>query len=192
MVEIIKGMKLHVVEQFTRIHNYIDLDAMILRKGAVSAREGEKLLIPINMRDGSLICIGKGNDDWNQSAPPNELYCKYMGEDVTFYAGISKRSRPCNYLDQDGDIVYGFNCFADLQVYYSINFPELLTVSERDTTLLTFEKEMQNYLNGLSEDKIKNGNIKKKLIKKANKLAKSLFTKNMQLLSCEISFVEIY
>ena len=42
---------------------------MILRKGAVSARKGEKLLIPINMRDGSLICIGKGNDDWNQSAP---------------------------------------------------------------------------------------------------------------------------
>lgn len=69
MDEIIKGMKLHVVEQFTTIHNYIDLDAMILRKGAVSAREGEKLLIPINMRDGSLICIGKGNDDWNQSAP---------------------------------------------------------------------------------------------------------------------------
>ena len=42
---------------------------MILRKGAVSARSGEKLLIPINMRDGALICIGKGNDDWNQSAP---------------------------------------------------------------------------------------------------------------------------
>ena len=42
---------------------------MILRKGAVSAKEGEKLLIPINMRDGSLICIGKGNPDWNYSAP---------------------------------------------------------------------------------------------------------------------------
>ena len=42
---------------------------MILRKGAVSARKGEKLLIPINMRDGSLICIGKGNEEWNCSAP---------------------------------------------------------------------------------------------------------------------------
>lgn len=41
----------------------------IVRKGAVSARKGERLLIPMNMRDGSLICIGKGNDDWNQSAP---------------------------------------------------------------------------------------------------------------------------
>ncbi len=67
--EIIRGMKLHVAEQFTTTHNYIDTDAMILRKGAVSARKGEKLLIPINMRDGSLICVGKGSDDWNQSAP---------------------------------------------------------------------------------------------------------------------------
>lgn len=69
MDEIIRGMKLHVVEQFTTIHNYIDMEAMILRKGAVSAKKGEKLLIPINMRDGSLICIGKGNDEWNCSAP---------------------------------------------------------------------------------------------------------------------------
>lgn len=69
MDEIVKGMKLHVMEQFTTVHNYIDTDAMILRKGAVAARKGEKLLIPINMRDGSLICVGKGNDDWNQSAP---------------------------------------------------------------------------------------------------------------------------
>ena len=69
MDEIIKGMKLHVTEQFTTVHNYIDVDEMILRKGAVSAKKGEKLLIPINMRDGSLICIGKGEEDWNQSAP---------------------------------------------------------------------------------------------------------------------------
>ena len=67
--EIIHGMKFHVGESFTTIHNYIDTDAMILRKGAVSAKKGEKLLIPINMRDGSLICTGKGNEDWNFSAP---------------------------------------------------------------------------------------------------------------------------
>lgn len=67
--EIVKGMKLKVAEQFTTIHNYIDTDKMILRKGAVSAQSGEKLLIPVNMRDGSLICIGKGNEDWNYSAP---------------------------------------------------------------------------------------------------------------------------
>ncbi len=69
MDELIRGMKLKVEEEFTTIHNYIDTDAMILRKGAVSAQKGEKLLIPINMRDGSLICIGKGNEDWNFSAP---------------------------------------------------------------------------------------------------------------------------
>lgn len=69
MDEIVKGMGIHVVEQFTTIHNYIDTENMILRKGAVSAQKGEKLLIPINMRDGSLICTGKGNSDWNCSAP---------------------------------------------------------------------------------------------------------------------------
>ena len=67
--EIVRAMGLHVEEQFTTIHNYIDTEAMILRKGAVSAKAGEKLLIPINMRDGSLICVGKGNEDWNLSAP---------------------------------------------------------------------------------------------------------------------------
>ena len=54
---------------FTTIHNYIDMDRMILRKGAVSANKNETLIIPINMRDGSIICKGKGNPDWNYSAP---------------------------------------------------------------------------------------------------------------------------
>ena len=66
---IVKEMGFHVVEQFTTIHNYIDVENMILRKGSVSARDGERLIIPINMRDGSLICTGKGNADWNYSAP---------------------------------------------------------------------------------------------------------------------------
>lgn len=54
---------------FTTVHNYIDHESNIIRKGAVSAGKGERLLIPINMRDGSLICVGKGNPDWNYSAP---------------------------------------------------------------------------------------------------------------------------
>jgi RNA-splicing ligase RtcB len=66
---ILVGMRLTAVEQFTTIHNYIDTDNMVLRKGAVAAYKGQKLLIPINMRDGSLICIGKGNEEWNCSAP---------------------------------------------------------------------------------------------------------------------------
>lgn len=72
--EIIEGYakiktKIDVVDMFTTTHNYIDTENMILRKGAVSAQKGEKLIIPINMRDGSLICIGKGNPEWNYSAP---------------------------------------------------------------------------------------------------------------------------
>ncbi|MCF0137089.1 MAG: RtcB family protein, partial [Oscillospiraceae bacterium] len=57
------------IEAFHTIHNYIDTDEMILRKGAIAAHEGEKVLIPINMRDGSIIAIGKGNPEWNFSAP---------------------------------------------------------------------------------------------------------------------------
>ena len=67
--EILTGMGLPSFGGFTTIHNYLDTDNMILRKGAVSAQEGERLIIPINMRDGSLICTGKGNPDWNCSAP---------------------------------------------------------------------------------------------------------------------------
>ena len=66
---ILRGMGLTKIEEFTTIHNYIDTEKMILRKGSVSAEAGEKLLIPINMRDGSLICIGRGNEEWNRSAP---------------------------------------------------------------------------------------------------------------------------
>lgn len=67
--ELMKEMKLKADGEFTTIHNYIDLDRMILRKGAVSAQAGELLIIPINMRDGCLLCTGRGNADWNYSAP---------------------------------------------------------------------------------------------------------------------------
>ena len=60
---------LTATDSFTTIHNYLDTDNMILRKGAVSAQKGEKLIIPMNMRDGALICVGKGNPEWNYSAP---------------------------------------------------------------------------------------------------------------------------
>jgi len=66
---ILKEAGLQEVTRFETIHNYIDFNRMILRKGAVSAEKGEMLLIPINMRDGSLLCIGKGNENWNYSAP---------------------------------------------------------------------------------------------------------------------------
>lgn len=67
--EIVTRMGFTIADQFTTIHNYIDTESMLLRKGAISAKLGEKVLIPINMAAGSLICIGKGNEDWNCSAP---------------------------------------------------------------------------------------------------------------------------
>ena len=67
---IIKKMKLHEIESFDTIHNYIDTDGRcIIRKGAVRAEADEQLIIPLNMRDGALICKGLGNPDWNYSAP---------------------------------------------------------------------------------------------------------------------------
>ena len=56
-------------KRFATIHNYIDLESNIVRKGAISAKKGERVLIPINMRDGCIIGVGKGNEDWNCSAP---------------------------------------------------------------------------------------------------------------------------
>ncbi len=67
--EIISSMNLHPTQSFTTIHNYIDKDTKILRKGSVSAAKNEIFIIPINMKDGSLICKGKGNPEWNYSAP---------------------------------------------------------------------------------------------------------------------------
>ncbi len=116
-----------------------------------------------------------------------ELYCGHMGEQVAFLASISKQSRPSEWLDEDGEIWYEFNCFANLYVDYSISSPEHITVAERDNMLLTFKEEMQNYLNGLSEAEIKQSNIETILMDKAAELENSLSTENMKLLSCEIS-----
>ena len=70
MAEILMGRSgLTGEESFHTIHNYIDTEEMILRKGAIAAHAGEKVLIPINMRDGSVLAIGKGNPEWNYSAP---------------------------------------------------------------------------------------------------------------------------
>lgn len=66
---IVEAMGMEVVDSFQTIHNYIDLEDMILRKGAVSAQDGELFIIPFNMADGSVILRGKGNPEWNYSAP---------------------------------------------------------------------------------------------------------------------------
>lgn len=66
--EILKGMKWKAVEQFSVAHNYLDASG-ILRKGSISARRGERVIIPANMKEGIILGIGKGNEEWNYSAP---------------------------------------------------------------------------------------------------------------------------
>ena len=105
----IQDMGLEVEEDFTTTHNYIDMEHQILRKGAISAQEGELALIPFNMRDGSFICKGKGNPDWNYSAPHGagrvmsrtqarkELSLKSLHEDM---AGIYTSSVKKSTIDE--------------------------------------------------------------------------------------------
>lgn len=69
MLEILAMTHLDCSDTWHTIHNYIDINEMILRKGSISARLGERVIIPLNMRDGSIIAYGKGNPDWNYSAP---------------------------------------------------------------------------------------------------------------------------
>ena len=66
---ILDAMNRTETDRFETIHNYIDLESNIVRKGAIRARKDERVLIPVNMRDGCILGVGKGNDDWNQSAP---------------------------------------------------------------------------------------------------------------------------
>ena len=122
----------------------------------------------------------------------HELYCEHMGEEVAFNMPISKQSRPCDYLDESGETVYDFSCFVEADVAYSINAPKLVSVAERDKALLTFKQEMQNYLNGLSEEEIVSGDIKKMLIDKSAELANSLSTENMKLSPCDVYMIEIH
>ncbi len=120
-----------------------------------------------------------------------ELYGEHMGEEFSFNTNISKQSRPSKYLDSDGEIWYDFYCSVELTLIYTINSPEILTVAERDNTLLTFQKEMQDYLNGLSEAEITDGNLKAMLTDKAAELANSLSTEYMKINSCDFYMIDI-
>ena len=121
----------------------------------------------------------------------HELYCEHMGEEFTLFVPMSKQSGLCDYLDEAGEPVYEFNCFVESNVAYSIDNPKLVSVAERDKVLLTYKEEMQNYLNGLSETEITDGDVKKMLIDKSAELADSLSTENMKLSPCEIYLLDI-
>ena len=121
-----------------------------------------------------------------------ELYGENMGEEFFISMPLSKLSRPCDYLDDEGETVYDFTCFVEATAVYSIQAPKFVSVAERDKALLTFKEEMQNYLNGLSEEEIVGGDIKKMLKTKSAELANSLSTKNMKLTPCDIYMIEIH
>ena len=121
-----------------------------------------------------------------------ELYGEHMGEEFFISMPLSKLSRPCDYLDDEGETVYDFTCFVDATAVYSIQAPKFVSVAERDKALLTFKEEMQNYLNGLSEEEIVGGDIKKMLTDKSTELANSLSTENMKLSSCDIYMIQIH
>ena len=121
-----------------------------------------------------------------------ELYGEHMGEEFFISMPLSKLSRPCDYLDDEGETVYDFTCFVDATAVYSIQAPKFVSVAERDKALLTFKEEMQNYLNGLSEEEIVGGDIKKMLKTKSAELANSLSAPNMKLSPCDIYMIEIY
>lgn len=130
--QIMANYGLEYSEAFTTVHNFIDHDSNIIRKGAVSAKAGENLLIPINMRDGSLLCRGKGNPDWNYSAPHGagrlysrkdakaqftvEEFVKTMQEAGVYSASINKSTLdecPMAYKDMQ-DIVDNIGPTAEI------------------------------------------------------------------------------
>ena len=102
--EILKGMKWKAVDQFTTIHNYIDTKNMILRKGSISAQKDEICLIPMNMKDGSLLCKGKGNPEWNYSAP--------HGAGRLFSRGEAKRTFTVSQFKKEMNGIYS-SCICD-------------------------------------------------------------------------------
>ena len=84
LLQITKAMGGNIIEHINSIHNYIDTENMILRKGAISAQDGQLLVIPLNMRDGLLLCKGKGNPEWNYSAPhgAGRLYSRSQAKET--------------------------------------------------------------------------------------------------------------
>ena len=116
----------------------------------------------------------------------NELYCEHMGEQVAYFTTIKKECRP--YTDPiTPEIWYYFSCFANLQLDYSVKEPERITIAERDETFLTFTKEMQNYMDSLSEGDITGGDFKDTLTKKAAEVTTRLSTEKMELSCVDIT-----
>lgn len=144
---ILDGMKLHEADFFTTVHNYIDTEQMILRKGSVSAREGERLLIPLNMRDGALICTGLGNDDWNQSAPhgAGRLYAR---SDVASHFTV-------NAFKKSMDGIFTTCVSADTLDECPMAYKDAQTIIDAIGDTAKIEKQIKPIYNFKSSDKFR-------------------------------------
>ena len=137
---IIDKMGLTVDSKFETIHNYIDFKRMILRKGSVSAENGETLLIPINMRDGSLLCVGKGNEDWNYSAPhgAGRLYSRSKAKEIVSMEEFKRSMRGIHTTS-----VHESTLDEAPQVYKSIE--EIQTAIVDSVTVIDVLKPVYNF-----------------------------------------------
>lgn len=130
------------------------------------------------------------------AASLDELYCEQMNDEVGISGYVKKQAQPIEPLPGEENLsteeqAYKFVFNALYTIHYTIVAPEDLTVTNRDTALQTLCVELQNYVDGLSENEIESGSIRTSLTDKANELANSLSTDNIKL-SCEVSGIEIH
>lgn len=156
---------------FHTIHNYIDTKEMILRKGAIAAHEGEKVLIPINMRDGSILAVGKGNPEWNYSAPhrAGRIMSRRkakkdlkLDDYIKAMEGIYTTSVNENTLDE-APMVYELTesgCWSHNHMnplYLQLEEPEHIPGDEENQTFISAMKAFGNYLQSEDEEKVMKG-----------------------------------
>lgn len=146
--------------------------------------------------------ISKADDNYKfisvtLTASLNELYCKEMGDDISFFNHVSKDSRLVEALNEEehklfrAEPAYEFLFTGDYTLNYTIKDANKLTVGERDEALSTFQSELQAYVDHKSEEDLMDSNIKEVLSYKVNELAKNLSSKNLEL-TCNINNIIVH
>lgn len=128
-------MKFNVIDEFETVHNYIDGEEKIIRKGAVSAKEGERIIIPINASEGSLLCTGLGNEEWNNSAPHgsgrkySRLECRNNFTLSTFkesMKGVYSSSIKSSNIDECPDAYRNMNYIAEVIADKTVKIDQII------------------------------------------------------------------
>lgn len=169
---IIEKMGLTIVHSFETIHNYIDVENMIIRKGAIKADKGEMVIIPISRKNGSIIAIGKGNSDWNNSAPHgagrlmsrSEAKEKLKLEDeIENMKGIYSTTVNKTTLDESS------MAYKPLEEILS-NITDTVDVVEVIKPIYNYKDSSEDRTLTLIEERKKNKAIRKKAIEEAEKI----------------------